>query len=63
MEVKDGLIDEAASKTSTLERDIKRLNKEAEYLRGSDNRCVSRTGQPLIRVRLFRGMTHILVLK
>ncbi|KAK8405973.1 hypothetical protein O3P69_006998 [Scylla paramamosain] len=38
MEVKDGLIDEAASKTSTLERDIKRLNKEVEHLRGSDNR-------------------------
>ncbi|KAK3861622.1 hypothetical protein Pcinc_032435, partial [Petrolisthes cinctipes] len=38
MEVKDGLIDEAASKTSTLERDIKRLNKEALHLRGSDNR-------------------------
>ncbi|XP_050690799.1 girdin-like, partial [Eriocheir sinensis] len=38
MEVKDGLIDEGASKTSTLERDIKRLNKEVEQLRGSDNR-------------------------
>lgn len=40
MEVKDGLIDEAASKSSTLERDIKRLNKEVDQLRGSDNRCV-----------------------
>lgn len=38
MEVKDGLIDEGASKTSTLERDIKRLNKEVEQLRGSDSR-------------------------
>lgn len=38
MEVKDGLIDEGASKTSTLERDIKRLNKEVDQLRGSDNR-------------------------
>ncbi|XP_069946272.1 girdin isoform X1 [Cherax quadricarinatus] len=38
MEVKDGLIDEAASKTSTQERDIKRLNKEVDQLRGSDNR-------------------------
>nr|XP_045601739.1 girdin-like isoform X2 [Procambarus clarkii] len=38
MEVKDGLIDEAASRTSTLERDVKRLNKEADQLRGSDSR-------------------------
>ncbi|XP_071537129.1 uncharacterized protein Girdin isoform X2 [Panulirus ornatus] len=38
MEVKDSLIDEAASKTSTLERDIKRLNKEVDQLRGSDNK-------------------------
>ncbi|XP_068240760.1 girdin isoform X2 [Palaemon carinicauda] len=38
MEVKDSLIDEAASKTSTLERDVKRLNKEVNGLRGSDNR-------------------------
>ncbi|KAG7164113.1 Girdin-like 1 [Homarus americanus] len=38
MEVKDSLIDDAASKSSTLERDVKRLNKEAEQLRGTDNR-------------------------
>ncbi|KAK3851153.1 hypothetical protein Pcinc_042174 [Petrolisthes cinctipes] len=37
MEVKDGLIDEAASKTSPLERDIKDLIKKP-YIRGSDNR-------------------------
>lgn len=38
MEVKDGLIDDAASKISTQERDIKRLNKDVEQFRTSDNR-------------------------
>lgn len=60
MEVKDGLIDEAASKTSTLERDIKRLNKEVEQLRGSDNRCVGRAERVVWGVLVPKGIVEIL---